>query len=71
MPQKTNLVVRKNVSNDLLVPLDRLPRPFPQSRAKETKIATSRQNLSRNDTLNSGHFQTLQKQIFKNLMCFS
>lgn len=45
---ETNARSRKNIGQQLLVTLDRLPRPCSHGRAKEAEAAARRQNLPRN-----------------------
>lgn len=65
IPRQTHLVTRKNVGDELLVPLHGLSRPCSHSGAEETKTTTSRQNLPGNDTLDVAHFSnfTLTRNI--------
>jgi len=43
--KSANLVSRKNICHELLIPLDRLSGPCPHCRAKETKATTCRHYL--------------------------
>lgn len=59
MIHSTNLGPRENIRDQLLVSFNRLARPSPHRRAKETKAATCWQYLPWDNTRNNTHYQIL------------